>query len=115
MMILSVFLQKVSSANDVANQFNVDRSTITSLMIRLRQTGSTTDRPRSGRPRVTTERQDRHIRFIQLKNRFVNDVSTARKTYKRTNNRVSYQTIRLLSVGLRARRPVKGPNSESPA
>ena len=56
---------------DVANQFNVKRTTISRLMIRLKQTGSTADRPRSGRPRVTTRRQDRHIRLIQLRNRLL--------------------------------------------
>jgi hypothetical protein len=47
----------------IASHFNVSRMTIYRLMIRLRDTGNTPDRPRSGRPRVTTLRQDRHIRF----------------------------------------------------
>ena len=44
----------------VADKFNVSRITISRLMIRLRQTGKTKDRPRSDRPRVTSQRQDRH-------------------------------------------------------
>ena len=37
----------------VADHFNVSRITIAMLIIRLRQTGRTNDRPRNGRPRVT--------------------------------------------------------------
>jgi hypothetical protein len=79
-------------------------------MISLRDTGTTSDRPRSGRPRVTTLRQDRHIRFIHLRNRFDTAVHTARLTPGRTNVRISDQTVRnrLHQCGLRARRPLKG-------
>ena len=61
-------------------------------------------------PRVTTLRQDRHIRFIHLRNRFVTAVYTAKLTPGRTNVRISYQTVRnrLHQCGLRARRPLKG-------
>jgi transposase len=45
----------------IANHFNVSRMTIYRLMIRLRDTGTTSDRPCSERPRVMTLRQDRHI------------------------------------------------------
>ena len=40
----------------IANHFNVSKMTIYRLMIPLRNTGNTSDRPRSGRPRVTTLR-----------------------------------------------------------
>ena len=95
----------------VANHFNVSRMTIARLKTRLRDTGTTNDRPRSGRPRETTLRQDRHIRIIHLRNRFVNASQTARQTHGRHNNRISAQTVRnrLRQVGLRARRPLKGP------
>ena len=95
----------------IANNFNVSRMTIARLKTRLRDTGTTNDRPRSGRPRETTLRQDRHIRIIHLRNRFVNASQTARQTHGRHNNRISAQTgrNRLRQVGLRARRPLKGP------
>jgi transposase len=93
-----------------ANHFNVSRMTIYRLMIRLRDMGNTSDRPRSGRPRVTTLRQDRHIRFIHLRNRFVTVVLTARLTPSRTNVRISEQTVRniLHQCGVHVRRPLKG-------
>ena len=44
-------------------------STISLLVQHLRATGRLTDRPRSGRPRVTTQRQDKCIRLVHLRNR----------------------------------------------
>ena len=43
------------SQRDVAQEFGVHESTISRLVQRLRATGRLTDRPRSGRPRVTTQ------------------------------------------------------------
>ena len=56
------------SQRDVAQQFGVHESTIPRLVQRPRATGRLTDRPRSGRPRVTTQRQDRRIRLVHLHN-----------------------------------------------
>ena len=43
----------------------------------LRDTGRVTDRPRSGRPRVTSQRQDRTIRLSHLRNRNLTDTETS--------------------------------------
>jgi transposase len=40
----------------IADHFNVSRIIISRLMIRLRQTGRTNDKPRNDRPRVTSQR-----------------------------------------------------------
>jgi transposase len=45
----------------VADHFRVNYSIIVRLMQRFRQTGNVTDRPRPGRPRKTTPREDRLI------------------------------------------------------
>ena len=45
----------------VADHFRVNHSIIVRLMLRFRQTGNVTDRPRAGRPRKTTPREDRLI------------------------------------------------------
>ena len=94
---------------EIANHFNCSRMTIYILLIRVRATG-TSDRRRSGRPRETTLRQDRHITLIHLRNRFVTAVDTARRTPGIRNNRISDQTVRnrLRQSGLRSRRPLKG-------
>ena len=96
---------------DVARQFGVSPTTITRLRDRLQQTGATADRPRSGRPRVTTPGQDRHIRLTHLRQRFRPATLTARETMGRHNARISDQTVRnrLRCFGLRARRPYRGP------
>ena len=46
---------------DVAARFGVTRATITRLLTRYRLYGTVNDLRLSGRPHVTTARQDRHI------------------------------------------------------
>ena len=67
------------SQRDIAQQFGVHESTISRLVQRLRATGRLTDHPRSGRPRVTTQGQDRHIRLVHLRNRLRTATETARE------------------------------------
>jgi transposase len=95
---------------EITNHFNSSRMTIYRLLSRVRATGTTSDRRRSGRPPETTLRQDRHITLIHLRNRFVTAVDTARRTPVIRNNRISDQTVRnrLRQSGLRSRRPLKG-------
>ena len=64
----------------VVDHFNVSRKTVSRLMIRLRQTGRTNDRPRNGRLRVTSQRQDRNLHLIQLGNRMITAEDTVRRT-----------------------------------
>ena len=53
----NALLMQGQRQQQVANHFGVNVSTIERLVIRLRETGHLADRPRSGRPRVTS-RQD---------------------------------------------------------
>ena len=94
-----------------ADHFNFSRLTISRLMIRLRQTVRTNDRPRNGRSRMTSQRQDNHLRLIQLWNRMITDEDTTRRTFGLTNVRILGQTVqrRLRQYGLRTRRSVVGP------
>ena len=55
-------------------------SDIERLVRRLRETGRVADRPRSGRPRVTSQRQDRAIRLAHLRNRHLTSMETAVNT-----------------------------------
>ena len=86
------------------------RTTINRLVGRLRKTQSTNDTPRSGRPRVTSHVQDRYIRLRHLRNRFANAVSIAVDLPFR--RRISSRTVlcRLAAVGIRPRRPYRGPH-----
>ena len=78
---------------DVARHFGVSPATIIRLRDRQQQTGATADRPRSGRPRVTTPGQNRHIRLMHLRQRFRPATLTARETMGRPNVRISYQSV----------------------
>ena len=102
-------LQGGLKQTDVARRLGVHRTTIARLWSRLNTTGSTDDRPRPGQRRATTPRQDRYIRRLHLRQRFQFATVTARILPGR--RRVSAQTIRnrLRAVGLRARRPLRGP------
>ena len=94
---------------EIANHFNYSRMTIYRLLVRVRATGTTSDCRRSGRPRETTLRQDRHITLIHLRFRFATAVYTARRTPGIRNNRISDQTVRnrLRQSGLLPHRPLK--------
>ena len=54
---------------DVAVLFDVSQSTLSKLRLRYRDTLDVKDMPTSGRPRITTDRMDRSIRLVTLRNR----------------------------------------------
>lgn len=91
----------------IARRFGCTPLTVSRLLQRFRQTGGTADRPRSGRPRVTTPMEDRHIRTIHLRNRFVTATSTAATAL---GHHISQRTVlrRLRAAGIRAYRPFRG-------
>ena len=100
-------LQAGETQTHVSRVLNVSQSNISRLWDRYQQQGSTHDRRRSGRPRVTTPAQDRHIRLRHLRHRFTTATSTAAAIPGQ--RRISDQTVRnrLREAGIRARRPVK--------
>ena len=89
----------------IARNFQASRSTITHLYQHLRQMGMTNDRPRSGRPRVTSRRQDQYMFLTHLCNWFQTAVATALATSGNHNNQISPDTVRnrLQEFGLRPR------------
>ena len=78
-----------------------------STIERRGETGRVADRPRSGRPRGTSQRQDRAIRLAHLRNRHLTTTETAVNTVGSHNRRIHPKTVRnrLREFGLRARRP----------
>ena len=66
-------------ANDVAADFAYHVFTIYRLLERHRVTGDVSDGRRSGRPRVTSVRQDRFIRVTHPRTRFQSAVATSRQ------------------------------------
>ena len=95
---------------EVALQFGVNVSTVERLVRCLRDTGRVADRPRRGRPHVTTPRQDGAIRLNHLHNRHVTATETALTTVGNHNRHIHPKTVRnrLCEFGLRARRPYIG-------
>ena len=100
-------VQAGADQNVVARQLGVHKLTIRSLVQKFRQTNTGNDRPRSGRPRATTLRQDRTIRLMHLRNRFKTATRTAMEIPGRNRPTVSRDTVlrRLRSFGIRCRRP----------
>lgn len=99
------------SQRHVAAQFNVSRNAIGNLWRLYLDTGDVQRRPGQGRPRVTTEAQDRQITLGARRRRFDSAI-TLRNDFERTHGvRISTQTVRnrLHAANLHARRPVVRP------
>ena len=99
------------AARVIANDFNCSIRTIERLRQRFNATNSTDDRPRSGRPQVTTPRQNRFILRQHLNDRFTRASETARNTIGTHQRPISDDTVRrrLAAYNLRCRRPYRGP------
>ena len=78
----------------VAAHFGVHIRTIQHLVQRVRVTGRVIDRPRSGRPRVTTPHQDRFIRLAHLRNRHLTATETENNTIGSHNRHIHPDTVR---------------------
>ena len=87
-------LQGGMSTADVARAINCNVRSVKRLRQRYSETGRTADRPRSGRPRVTTPAQDRYIRTAHLRDRYRMATTTARVTPGTHNLSISAQTVR---------------------
>ena len=68
-----------STKAEVARRLNCHPTTISRLQRRYQHTGNVKDLPKSGRPRVTTRRQDVNIRVTHLRDRFTPAAETARR------------------------------------
>ena len=98
-------LQAGRSVRDVAATFGCHLATIYRLETRHHLTGAVNDRPRSGRPRVTSQR------FVYLRERSRPATVTTRETAGTHNNRIRCSTVRryLHNSGLRAQKLYIGP------
>lgn len=94
-------------AIDVA--MNVSHFVVIRLVAKFRKTGDTKDRPRSGRPRKTTAKDDRTLVFHARRNPHSHSGILRRRWGLRY--RVSLSTVRrrLHERGIRAYRPIKRP------
>ena len=81
------------SYREVARRMNCSHQTISRLVERHTVTGSVDDRPRLGRQRVTSARDDRQIVLSHLRDRFKTASQAARELNTFNNQRVSRQTV----------------------
>ncbi|GFR78399.1 transposable element Tc1 transposase [Elysia marginata] len=104
-------LQAGLPIREVSLRMNVNRTTIFRLRQRLHETDTVSDRSCSGRPRCTTQRQDRNLVKNHMNDRFLSASASSRQTRGRNNQRISANTVRrrLSTSGLRALRPYIGP------
>ena len=98
-------------ARVIANDFNCNVRTIERLRVRYNATNSMNDRPRCGRPQVTTTRQNRLMVRQHLRNRFTRATETARQTVGTHQRPISADTVRhrLVASNLRCYHPARGP------
>jgi transposase len=96
-----------ASSSHIAQTFGCSKQTINKLRRGFNQTGQTCDRPRSGRPKVPTRREDQYLRVLHLRNRFITMTSSASTAL---GHRISRSTVmrRLRAAGIRAYRPFRG-------
>ena len=98
------------SARDVARHFKRHESTTNRLLNNFQQTGNVTDRPRSGRPRKATPREDCFLTTPSRRNRFISSRKLGRLLRNATGTRVCVRTVRnrLHAARLKAYRPYVG-------
>ena len=82
------------SATDIARYFQRHESTISRLLNRFQQSGNVADRPRSGRPRKTTSREDCFLTTSSGHNRFLSSRKLGRLLRNATDARVCGRTVR---------------------
>ena len=104
-------IESGQSHNQVARQFNVDHKVIDRLWDRYQTTGTTVERPRSGRPRATSARDDRYVVNMALRDRRTSANTLKQRLRTATHVNVSDQTIRnrLRAANLNSRCPALKP------
>ena len=93
----------------IGRQMGYDYTVVSRLVRKHTQTNNVKDLPRSGRPRVTSTRDDRALQRLVRHMPFA--TSPVRKQHWLPNRRLSTRTVRnrLKSAGLKSRRVIKPP------
>jgi len=105
------WLQEGVTLREVGNRLGVTHSVIQRLRDRFNNTGSVQEPRRSGRPRLTTRRQDHFVVLSSLRSRTATANTLRGQLRAASNITVSDQTIRnrLHEANLRSRRPAVRP------
>ena len=106
-----VLVQEGHSMNEVARRMKISRCCVQEIVKKEKETGSVVDRHRSGRPKVSTERQDRELVRLSLQDRKTTVPELRCRWVEASGTSVSAQTVRrrLLAKGLRGCVAAKKP------
>lgn len=101
------WIEDGNSFREVSRRLNMSLSVVQRLYERFQATGSTEERPRTGRRRCTTIRDDRYLRLSALRDRTVTATRLQHQLRVATDVNVSRQTLRnrLHEAGLHSRTP----------
>lgn len=109
---ISVLAREGLSTREISERLNVAQSTVAWNLKKFRETGSSTRRKGSGRPRKTTPVDDRFLEIQSRRNRFKTSLDLREDLSRATGTKISASLVRmrLLKAGLRALRPIKKPD-----
>lgn len=96
-------------ARQIARNFSRSPQSVIKLRKKFLETHSILDRPKSGRPRVTTKRQDRILERISLKNRRFSAAQVRNEAFLQSKLSVRSVRRRLCQMGLFGRSAAKKP------
>ncbi|XP_072401125.1 uncharacterized protein [Diabrotica undecimpunctata] len=93
------------SSREIASAVNCNQSTVIRVIKKYAEQGKIDDRPRSGRPKKTSVRDDAALRRTSLADRSLNSTQLTKLWSESTGVSVCTSTMRkrLLSFGLRLR------------
>jgi hypothetical protein len=99
------------SQKNIAQVFWITQGSVSKILKRHRETGLTTPRPRSGRPKKTTARHDRYLLRLCCNNQTKLSSQLCADWIRFTNVPVTTRLVnyRHLNAGYLARRPVRKP------
>ena len=111
-----VLVEEGYSYRDVGTRLGISYKTVFRLVKKHRETGSIVDKPRSGRPKATTEREDRILVRKSLGDRRLTSPELRAKMEDDHGVHVSSRTVRsrLFSAGLRGCVAAKKPLLRDP-
>ena len=106
-----VLVQEGYSMNEVARRMKISRCCVQAIVKKQKETGTVVDRHRSGRPKVSTEREDRELVRLSLRDRKTTVPELRCRWVEASGVSVSNQTVsrRLRDKGLRGCVAAKKP------
>lgn len=98
-------------SQQIAHDLGTTMKTVCSIKRLFRNTGDVKPRKSTGRPRITTAREDRVLYIMARQGRRRSAASLRHEWHQRINGRPSRETVnrRLIERGYRARRPIRQP------